>query len=85
MEQNTKTIHLSDGTSYKGTLIVVNEYTRGMASRRQFRLYWENPADGGRYAVPAYGLCSEPFFSRECDAIARGVRDFGIKAVRRSW
>lgn len=76
-------IHLSDGSSYEGVLIVVNEYARGNANRRQFRLYWENP--GTSCGVPAYGLCSEPFFSREWEAIARGERDFGVKAVRRSW
>lgn len=85
MAPNTKIIHLSNGDSYEGTLIVINEYACGNASRRQYRLYWQNPADGGRYAVPAYGLCSEPLFSREKDAVAQGIRDFGIRAQRHAW
>jgi len=77
------TIHLSDGSSFEGVLIVVNEYARGASDRRQYRLYWEKP--GTSCAVPAYGYCSEPFFGREKDAIAQGEKDFRVKAIRRVW
>jgi hypothetical protein len=79
----SKTINLSDGTSFDGILIVVNEYARGASERRRYRLYWENP--GTSYAMPAYGLCSEPFFRSERDAIAQGEKDFGQRAIRRAW
>ena len=75
----TKTIHLSNGTSYEGVLCVRNE--RWHSEGYGFRLWWLNPDTD--CMVPDCGLCDTAgVFRREYLAVAYGDRNYGVKAKR---
>ncbi len=72
-------IDLTDGTSYKCELQVLDDLHNERPGMK--RLFWMNPNDS--CGCPAVGYCSSGGSYRTVrEAIADGVRRFGVKAKR---
>lgn len=77
-----KTIHLSDNTSYKADLVVYRDYTTEGNGR--WRLFWEDP--GTACGVNEQStVTGQPFFRTMREAVAYGVKHYGIKAARATF
>ena len=71
-------ISLSNGESYKAQLVVYRDY---IESNGKWRLFWLNP--GTSCGVNEQStVTGNPFFRTKADAVAYGVRRYGITAVR---
>ena len=78
--QKTKTINLSNNTSYEGVLIVSREH-----AERGWRLYWANK-DEMNLRVPETGYTDPSGVHRLMrDAIAYGEKCYGVKAIKDPW
>jgi hypothetical protein len=72
------TIYLSDNTQYQADLVVYRDYTE---SNGKWRLFWQDP--GTSCGVQEQStVTGQPFFATMRDAVAYGVKRYGITAMR---
>lgn len=77
-----KTIHLSNGTEYAAELVVYRDY---IESNGKWRLFWENPNETGTGVQEQSTVTGQPFFSTMREAVAYGLRRYGLSAARASF
>jgi hypothetical protein len=76
-----RTVYLSDGSNYSADLVVYRDY---IESNGKWRLFWENP--GTSCGVNDQStVTGQPFFQTMRQAIAYGVRRYGITAKRATF
>ena len=77
----TKTINLSNGHQYNADLVVFKDE---IESNGKWRLFWEDPGTGTGVNEQST-VTGQPFFCTMRDAIAYGMRRYGIRAIRANW
>jgi hypothetical protein len=75
-------LHLSDGTSYDGRLVVRRDWCKD--DRYNWCLAWEDPGTCC-YLDETSRVTGQPYFRTMGEAIAAGIKRHGVIAVRVDW